>query len=214
QQKIAKGKGTVTKAEIAKYYKENPSRFGTPEKRNLLIILTKTEAQAKKAKQEVQSGKSFESVAKKSSIDPTSKSNGGKLPGVVKGQEEKALDAAVFAAKQNVLEGPVKTPFGYYVFEVQTITPGSQQTLKQAEASIKSQLTATQQQTALSTFVKNFKKKWKAKTDCRAGYVVADCKQYKEPKTPAGLSTGAGTATPQTSTPPQTTKVPVTPAKK
>jgi foldase protein PrsA len=214
QQKIAKGKGTVTKAEIAKYYKENPSRFGTPEKRNLLIILTKTEAQAKKAKQEVQSGKSFESVAKKSSIEPTSKSNGGKLPGVVKGQEEKALDAAVFAAKQNVLEGPVKTPFGYYVFEVQTITPGSQQTLKQAEASIKSQLTATQQQTALSTFVKNFKKKWKAKTDCRAGYVVADCKQYKEPKTPAGLSTGAGTATPQTSTPPQTTKVPVTPAKK
>jgi foldase protein PrsA len=60
--------------------------------------------------------------------------------------------------------------------------PGSQQTLKQAEPSIKSQLTATQQQTALSTFVKNFKKKWKAKTDCHAGYVVADCRQYIEPK--------------------------------
>jgi foldase protein PrsA len=212
QQKIVKQKSKVSQAEIAKYYKENPKRFGVAEKRNLLIILTKTEAQAKKAKQEVQSGKSFESVAKKSSIDPTSKSNGGKLTGVVKGQEEKALDAAVFAAKQNVLEGPVKTPFGYYIFEVQTITPGSQQTLKQAEGSIKSQLTATQQQSALSTFVKNFKKKWMGKTECRAGYVVADCKGYKAPKTPAGLSTG--TATPQTSTPPQTTKVPVTPAKK
>ena len=34
-----------------------------------------------------------------------------------------------------------------------------------------------------SKFVKDFKKKWKAKTDCRAGYVVADCKQYKAPKT-------------------------------
>jgi foldase protein PrsA len=214
QQKIVKQKSKVSHAEIEKYFKNNPKRFGVAEKRNLLIILTKTEAQAKKAKQEVQSGKSFESVAKKSSIDPTSKSNGGKLPGVVKGQEEKSLDAAVFSAKQGVLTGPVKTPFGYYIFEVQTITPGSQQTLKQAEGSIKSQLTATQQQGALSKFVKDFKKKWQGKTECRSAYVVADCKGYKAPKTPAGLSTGAGTATPQTSTPPQTTKVPVTPAKK
>jgi foldase protein PrsA len=198
QQKIVKQKSKVTQAQIAKYYKENPKRFGVAEKRNLLIILTKTEDQAKKAKQEVESGKSFESVAKRVSIDPASKSNGGKLAGVVKGQEEKSLDAAVFSAKKNVLTGPVKTPFGYYIFEVQTITPGSQQTLKQAEASIKSQLTATQQQAALSKFVKEFKKKWMSKTDCRAGYVVTDCKQYKAPKT-------TSTSTPATPTPTPTT---------
>jgi foldase protein PrsA len=203
QQKIVKEKAKVTQAQIAKYYKQNPKRFSVAEKRNLLIILTKTEAQAKSAKQEVQSGKSFESVAKKVSIDPTSKSNGGKLPGVVKGQEEKALDEAVFAAKKNVLTGPVKTPFGYYIFEVQSITPGSQQTLKQAEASIKSQLTASQQQSALSKFVKEFKKKWMSKTECRAGYVVADCKSYKAPKTtstPAPATTAPATTTPSTTT--------------
>jgi foldase protein PrsA len=199
QQKIVKQKAKVTQAQIAKYYKQNPKRFSVAEKRNLLIILTKTEAQAKSAKQEVESGKSFESVAKKVSIDPTSKSNGGKLPGVVKGQEEKALDEAVFAAKKNVLTGPVKTPFGYYIFEVQTITPGSQQTLKQAEASIKSQLTASQQQSALSKFVKEFKKKWMAKTECRAGYVVADCKSYKAPKTSS--TSAPATTAPATTTP-------------
>jgi foldase protein PrsA len=199
QQKIVKQKAKVTQAQIAKYYKQNPKRFSVAEKRNLLIILTKTEAQAKSAKQEVESGKSFESVAKKVSIDPTSKSNGGKLPGVVKGQEEKALDTAVFAAKKNVLTGPVKTPFGYYIFEVQTITPGSQQTLKQAEASIKSQLTASQQQSALSKFVKEFKKKWMSKTECRAGYVVADCKSYKAPKTSS--TSAPATTVPATTTP-------------
>jgi foldase protein PrsA len=203
QQKIVKEKSKVTQAQIAKYYKNNPKRFGVAEKRDLLIILTKTEAQAKSAKQEVESGKSFESVAKKVSIDPTSKSNGGKLAGVVKGQEEKALDTAVFAAKKGVLSGPVKTPFGYYIFEVQTITPGSQQTLKQAEASIKSQLTATQQQAALSKFVKDFKKKWMGKTECRAGYVVADCKSYKAPKT-------SSTALPTTTTPASTATTPAT----
>jgi foldase protein PrsA len=204
QQKIVKEKSKVSQAEIAKYYKENPKRFGVAEKRDLLIILTKTEAQAKAAKQEVESGKSFESVAKKVSIDPTSKSNGGKLPGVVKGQEEKALDTAVFSASKGALTGPVKTPFGYYIFEVTKITSGSQQTLKQAEASIKSQLTATHQQKALSAFVKEFKKKWMGKTECRAGYVVADCKSYKAPKT-TSTSSPAATAPASTATTPATT---------
>lgn len=202
QQKIVKEKSKVTKKQIETYYKNNPKRFGVPEKRDLLIILTKTEAQAKKAKQEIESGKSFESVAKRVSIDPTSKANGGKLPGVVKGQEEKSLDTAVFSAQKGVLTGPVKTPFGYYVFEVQKVTPGSQQTLKQAEPSIKAQLTATQQQSALSKFVKEFKKKWTAKTECRTGYVVADCKSYKAPKTSSvsapATSTPAATATTST----------------
>jgi len=210
QQKIVKEKSKVTHKQIETYYKNNPKRFGVPEKRDLLIILTKTEDQAKKAKQEIESGKSFESVAKRVSIDPTSKSNGGKLPGVVKGQEEKSLDAAVFSANKGVLTGPIKTPFGYYIFEVQSIKAGSQQTLKQAEASIKAQLTATQQQSALSKFVKEFKKKWTAKTDCRAGYVVADCKSYKAPKTSStsapAATTPASTATTPASTATTSTK--------
>jgi foldase protein PrsA len=214
QKKVAKDKGSPTKAEISKYYNENKSRYGTPEKRAVEIILTKTEAEAKSAKQEIEGGKSFSSVAKSKSTDPTSKANGGLLPEVVKGEEEAALDKAIFSASKNVLSGPIKTPFGFYVFEVKSTTPGNQQSLAQAESSIKQQMTAQNQQTALSKFVKEFKKKWMGKTECRAGYVVADCKSYKAPKTPAGLSTGAGTAVPQTSTPPQATKVPVTPTKK
>ncbi len=186
--KIVKDKGKVTESQIAQYYEKNKSRFGTPEKRSVQIILTKTEAAAKSAKKEVESGKSFASVAKKVSIDPTSKAKGGLLPEVIKGEEEKSLDAAIFSAAKNVLSGPIKTPFGFYVFEVKGVTAGKQQPLSKVKASIKQQLTATQQQTALSSFVKAFKKKWTAKTDCRSGYVVTDCKQYKVPKTAKGAS--------------------------
>jgi len=193
QQKIIKEKGKVTQAQIAKYYNENKSRYGLPEKRAVQIVLTKNEAAAKKAKQEIESGKSFASVAKASSIDPTSKANGGLLPEVVKGEEEKALDAAIFSAQKNVLSGPVKTPFGYYVFRVKSTTPGTQQSLAQANAAIKAQLLSQQQQTSLSKFVKEFKKKWTDKTECRSGYVVADCHSYKAPKTATG--TGATTTT-------------------
>ena len=206
QQKIAKQKAKVTQSEIEKYYHENQQRFSVPEKRDLELILTKTEGAAKKAKAEVESGKSFASVAKSSSIDPTSKANGGQLPGVVKGQEEKSLDQAVFSAKKNVLSGPVKTAFGYYIFRVKNTTAGSQQTLQQARATIKAQLTATQQQSALTNFVKRFKAKWTAKTECRAGFVVMDCKQYKAPKTtPAKAPITPGSTAPTTTAPPPTT---------
>ncbi|HEX4837417.1 MAG TPA: peptidyl-prolyl cis-trans isomerase [Solirubrobacteraceae bacterium] len=185
--------------EIAAYYEQHKSQYGQPERRDILIILTKTQAQAEKAKQEIQSGKSFASVAKKYSIDPVSKASGGSLPGVVKGQEEKALDTAVFTAKLNVLGGPVKTPFGYYIYEVKKTLPASQQALSQVQSSIQQQLTAQKQQKALSEFVKNFRKKWEARTECRAAYSVKDCKGYKAPTIPTLPSTG--TPVPQTGAP-------------
>jgi foldase protein PrsA len=186
QKQVVKGKATVTEAEVTKYYNENKSRYGTPEKRNVRIVLTKTEAQAKSAKKDIETSKNFAAVAKKDSIDPTSKADGGLLKEVVKGDEEKALDEAIFSAKKNVLGGPVKTPFGYYVYEVVSVTTGTQQPLSQVKSTIKQTLIATDQQKALSAFVKNFKKKWQGKTECRSEYMVADCKGYKAPKEKAG----------------------------
>src|SRR5262249_35415786 len=93
QQKIAKSKGNITQAQITKYYNENPQRFSVPEHRSVGIILTKTAGQARAAKREVQSGQSFATVAKRVSIDPVSKANGGLLTEVAKGQEEKSLDS-------------------------------------------------------------------------------------------------------------------------
>jgi foldase protein PrsA len=182
QKKIVKEKSTVTEAQVAKYYSEHKSKYGTPEKRNVRIVLTKTEAAAASAKKEIESGKSFASVASKVSIDPTSKADGGLLKEVVPGEEEKALDTAIFGASKNVLSGPVKTPFGYYIYEVVSVTAGSQQPLSKVKTTIKEQLVATGQQSALSKFVKEFKKKWMSKTECRSGYSVADCKGYKAPK--------------------------------
>jgi foldase protein PrsA len=192
EEKIAKEKHTVSKAEIEKYYNANKQRFGTPEKRTIEIILSKTEAAAASAKREVESGKSFASVAKRVSIDPTSKATGGLLTEVIPGQEEKALSTAIFAAKLNVLGGPLKSAFGYYVYRVKSATPATQQSLAQAEASIKTQLTSTQSSESLKKFVTEFRKRWKARTDCRSEFVVANCKQFKEPP----KTTTPGTATP------------------
>jgi parvulin-like peptidyl-prolyl isomerase len=181
QTKIVKGK-KVTEADVTHYYNTHKSQYGTPEKRAVYLILTKNEAQAANAKKEIESGKSFSAVAKKVSIDPVSKTSGGYLPEVAKGQENPTLDKALFSAPAGALTGPVKTPYGYYLFKVKSSTPGTQQSLAQARTAIKSQLNSTREQTTLSKWIKEFKKRWKAKTDCASGYVVANCKQYKEPK--------------------------------
>jgi foldase protein PrsA len=197
QQKIIKTKPKVTDAQVQKYYNENKTKYGTPEKRNIEIILTKTEAQAGSAKKEIESGKSFSSVAKKVSIDPTSKAKGGQLPEVIKGEEDKDLDAAVFSATPNKLGGPIKTQFGYYLYEVLSTKAATQEPLSKVSATIKQTLSSQQQQKALSTFIKNFKKKWLGKTECRSGYVVPDCKSYKAPKTKTGTSSTGAAVTPE-----------------
>ena len=174
--KVTKGKDKVSNAQIAAYYNKNKARFAQPEQRELRIVLTKDKAKAEQAKKALDGGDSWKTVAKKYSIDTQSKSQGGKLPPVSKGQQEKALDDAIFKAKKGQLVGPVKTQFGYYVFEVGKVTPASQQTLQQATPTIKQLLAAQNQQKALDAFVKKFRDKWKGKTECRDGYKTPDCK--------------------------------------
>jgi len=173
---VIKGKDQVSDQQITDYYNKNKERFAQPERRDLSIVLTKTEAKANEAKQALEDGESFKSVAKEYSIDDASKAQGGKLPAVAKGQQEKAFDDAIFAAKKGELEGPVKTQFGWYVFEVDKITEASQQTRDEAKETIKQLLASQNQQKALDAYVKDFRKRWKDVTDCREGFVTQDCK--------------------------------------
>ncbi|MGZ4298560.1 MAG: peptidyl-prolyl cis-trans isomerase [Solirubrobacteraceae bacterium] len=189
----------VTAAAIASYYNSHKSQFGSAESRNLRIVLTKTQADAAKAKAALQSGQSFKDVAKKYSIDP-SKTTGGVLNGVTVGQQDSGLTKAAFAAPLNKLIGPVKTQFGYYLIDVTKINPATQRSLAQSTALIKQTL-QTQLQTQAQTLVDNHAKNdWLKKTSCRTSYAMADCSGYKAPKTTstsgAAGASGATTAAP------------------
>jgi foldase protein PrsA len=195
QSAVTKGKDQVTDAQISAYYDKNKSRFATPETRDVRIVLTKTEDQANAAKKALEDGGTWKDVAKKYSIDDASKNNGGLLAGIAKGQQEKALDDAIFGADKGKIGGPVKTQFGWYVYEVEKVTPADQQTLDQAKDTIKQILVSEQQQKALTTFEKNWEKQFKAETLCRSGYTVDQCKNA--PKTTPATATST-VATPNT----------------
>jgi parvulin-like peptidyl-prolyl isomerase len=183
--KIIKGKDKVTDAQIQDFYNKNKERFSQPERRDLRIVLTKGEAKAKEAKAALDSGQSWKAVAKKYSIDEASKAQGGKLPAQAEGTLEKSLDQAVFKAKKGQVTGPVKTQFGFYVFEVEKIQAASQQTLEQAKETIRQTLKSQNQQKALDKFVTDFQKKWKERTTCQKGFVTQVCKGAKATPTPS-----------------------------
>jgi foldase protein PrsA len=198
-QKVTEDAKKVSTADVDQYYEKNQKRFAQPERRDLLVVVAKTEAKASEARQALESGQPWKQVVKQYSIDETSKAQGGKLTAVSKGQQDKALEDAVFAAGKGELEGPVKTQFGWYVFEVQKITPASQQSLEQSRDTIKNLLRSERQQKALDAFIKDFREQYKEETNCSDDFRVAECKNAPKEKT----GTGAGQPTPQAPTPQQ-----------
>ncbi|MEY2532383.1 MAG: foldase protein PrsA, partial [bacterium] len=197
-QKVTKDKDKVTDQQIQQYYDKNKAKFSQPERRDLRIVLTKTAARAGQAKSALDSGQSWSSVAKRFSVDQASKSQGGKLAGVAKGQQEKALDDAIFKAQRGKLVGPVKTQFGYYVLQVTKVTAAKQQSLEQSKASIKQILASDNQRKALDTFGKDYRKKWKDETKCRKDFVTQDCQNA--PKSQTNTATTQQTAPQQGTT--------------
>ena len=179
--KVAKGDDKVTEQQTARYYRANKVRFTQPEQRDLNVVVTKSRKGAEQAKTALAGGASWKAAAERYSIDPATRSRGGELRGVVRGQQEPALGKAVFEASRGDLTGPVKTKLGYHVFEVKKIAKASRQTLEQARPAIAQLLASEGQRKRFDAFLEKFRAKWREKTECREGYVTADCSNGPKP---------------------------------
>jgi foldase protein PrsA len=200
-QKVTEDATKVTDEDIAEYYEKNKRRFAQPERRDLRVVLTKTEAKAEQARAALNDGQPWKKVVNQYSIDEASKAQAGLLPAVAKGQQDKALDDAVFQAKKGELEGPVKTQFGWYVFEVAKVTPASQQSLEQSKDTIRNLLRSERQQKALDDFVKSFREDYREKTECADDYRIEECSNAPKEQDTGPVSGGNPGGTPPTPQP-------------
>jgi foldase protein PrsA len=172
---VTKGLAPVTDEQIADYYEKNKPRFADPERRDLRAVLTTRRADAERARAALAGGAPWSEVAKEYSIDRESRSKGGRMTGLARGQQPEEFDKAVFGAERGKLTGPVKTEHGHYVFEVTKVMESRQQTLAQATPAIKGLLEAETQQKAIEQFLDEFRARWKAKTECGDDYRTKDC---------------------------------------
>ena len=117
---------------------------------------------------------SWRRVARRFSIDQASRNQGGRLLEVASGQQERALDRAIFRAPLHRPRGPVRTRFGYYVFEVTRIRPARHGTLAEVALTIRDLLESQHKEHALDDFVTDFQQRWTAATLCRSGFITMD----------------------------------------
>ena len=185
----------MSDAQIEEFYNKNKARFAQPERRDLNVVLTKSKAKADAGQEGAPVRRELE-VRREEVLDRRGLQGAGRQAARA-GQghaREAARRGRLRAPRRASSTGPVKTQFGYYLFEVTKITPASQQTLEQAKETIRQTLQSQNQQKALETFSKDYSERWKEKTDCRKGYVIQQCKQGpKATPTP----TPAGGAPPQ-----------------
>jgi peptidyl-prolyl cis-trans isomerase C len=80
-------------------------------------ILVDSEEKCKALKTEIENGADFAQVARENSSCPSSR-DGGNLGTFGRGQMVREFDEVVFSAPVGVVQGPVKTQFGYHLVEV------------------------------------------------------------------------------------------------
>lgn len=108
-------------------------------------ILVKDEATAKKVKEELGQGKSFDELAKQYSEDTGSKEKGGDLGFFGPGKMVKEFEDAAYKLKKDEVSEPVKSQFGYHIIKVTDIKE-PEKSFEQSKADIKKELVAKKKQ--------------------------------------------------------------------
>ncbi|MCD6463043.1 MAG: peptidylprolyl isomerase [Thermotogae bacterium] len=119
--KVKEKLGSVDEDEVKEYFEKNKSEIQKEYERiKARHILLSNEASALEIKRMIEEGElSFEKAASEFSLDDYTRSSGGELGWFGRGKMVKEFEAAAFNATPNVLVGPVKTPFGYHLIEVE-----------------------------------------------------------------------------------------------
>ncbi|MBF0422100.1 MAG: SurA N-terminal domain-containing protein [Magnetococcales bacterium] len=140
---------TVTDAEIDEYYNEHKEEYRQEEKRQARHILFKighgvTEAQAREkadaARDRIEKGEAFETVARERSDDVTA-AQGGDLGIISRGMMIKPFEDAVFSQETGKVSSPLLTPFGIHLIRVDEIFPEKMRPAQEVKTEIKALIT-------------------------------------------------------------------------
>lgn len=140
----------VSDTDIKALYDDRAEEFKTPEKRTLRQMVLSTEADAKKAAEMIVSGASFADAAQAvAGMDAASL----ELGTMDRTQLLPDLADAAFAATPGTATAPVKSPLGWHLFEVVSVTPARVQDLQDVRETLRREIAADRAIDGLYTLV-------------------------------------------------------------
>lgn len=124
-QQFVYSKITLLTPEVEAYYQENASRFTEPAEVDLAEILFLTEgkdkatvrARAEEVLNSLNSGQSFEDLAKEYSEGPTA-DRGGVIGNFSKGSMNESLEAVVFTQEVGTTSGIIEAEYGFQIVKI------------------------------------------------------------------------------------------------
>lgn len=141
---------SVTEAELALYYGNNPRKFTTPPlvaARHILLAADPRDAEERAQRQEharqlllqLQQGAGFADLARRHSDCP-SRDQGGELGQLSKGQTVPEFERALFRLPVGLAPQPLESRYGYHLVEVQQRVEGELLPLEAVREQIRAQL--------------------------------------------------------------------------
>jgi len=159
----------VADAQVKSYYESHLVNFTTPQTRVVSHILVKKKALADRLYAQLKDGASFAALAKKYSIDPSSRANGGQLTDT-RGSFVPQFEKAAFALRTGGLSKPVRSKYGWHIIHAdKPATPHQTRPFSEVKASIKQQLLQQKTNAKVQTWLNTVEKEYKSKVSYAPG---------------------------------------------
>jgi foldase protein PrsA len=177
RQSLTGAEPRIGEAQLARYYARHIQSYRVSERRHIYIAENfPSRAAAMRLIREVAHGRSLADVSLSETFP---RSEIAETFG-----EKRTILEAIFAAKPHVVAKPVELNHLFLVFEVTRVAPAHLQSFASVRGAIAQHLLREQQRRTLAGFVAAWRRRWTARTDCSAGYVVQKCRQYRGPVVP------------------------------
>lgn len=148
----------ITEQDLKEYYEKNKESFKRETEINTRHILLNTMDEARQIKEKISKGEDFAELARRYSIDPSAKANGGEIGFHPKGTLLPEYESAAFKLKKvGQISDIVKTKFGYHIIKLEGIRPPSYIPYEEVKDFIKQKIAQEKQTQALEKYITNLK---------------------------------------------------------
>jgi [acyl-carrier-protein] S-malonyltransferase len=136
------GSVAVPESEVRGYYERNPDLYSRPEVRRVRHILVADAGAALDVVRRLRAGEAMPDVARAVSTDAGTRTDGGNLGDVRRGELAGLLEDTLFSAEAGAIVGPCETEHGWHVARVEAVIPEMTAPYREVRGAIEADLLA------------------------------------------------------------------------
>jgi len=164
--------------QVARYFERHQEDFRIPETRFLRMVVTGTKDKARRAKEAVENGLSWDAANDRFALAVAKRSPSRTI--VQPSNAIPSLRTGAFEATPGVVEGPLPVKWTWWVFEVTRVRPARPQSLAKSAPVIKRLLESEAEESSLDQLKRLLRRRYRPQTTCVERYAIPDCANYSD----------------------------------